>query len=135
MPRVAVLGLVTGSLAACAFAPPALAARHLLGHSRAGRPIYAYETGNRDGNKVLVDDSEGSIMLERAFARLVHLPLARLTDYPGSVTTWENHRFAQATAFVVELPPGSLTPADVGRYARAVLAVAGNRSASLGAVR
>jgi protein MpaA len=71
----------------------------------------------------LVDDSEGSVPLERKFARLVGLPLLPLTDYPGSATAWETHRLAGATAFVVELPAGPLPPAAVSRYARAVIAV------------
>ena len=72
----------------------------------------------------VVDDSQGSVALERRFARLVGLPLARLRDYPGSVASWENHTPPGATAFVVELPAGSLSTAQAIRYARAVLAVA-----------
>jgi protein MpaA len=71
----------------------------------------------------VVDDSQGSVALERRFARLVGLPLARLTDYPGSVASWENHVLAGSTAFVVELHAGSLTAAQALRYARAVLAI------------
>jgi protein MpaA len=73
----------------------------------------------------VVDDSQGSVALERRFARLVGLPLARLTDYPGSVAGWENHLLLPAsTAFVVELPAGTLSPVAARRYSRAVLAVA-----------
>jgi protein MpaA len=71
----------------------------------------------------LVDDSQGSRRLEHAFGRLVGLPLRRLTDYPGSITNWANHRFPRSTAFVTELPPGSLSHARALRYARAILAV------------
>ena len=71
----------------------------------------------------VVDDSQGSGALERRFARLVGLPLARLTDYPGSVASWENHTLRGTTAFVVELPAGALSSAEARRYARAVLAV------------
>jgi hypothetical protein len=53
------------------------------------------------------------------------LPLARLTREPGSVVGWENHRDPGSTAFVVELPAGSLAPSSVTRFTRAVLAVAG----------
>ena len=72
----------------------------------------------------VVDDSQGSRVLERKFARLVGLPVASLTDYPGSVASWENHRLPGTTAFVTELPAGSLTTAQAARYARAVLAIA-----------
>jgi hypothetical protein len=71
----------------------------------------------------LVDESGGSLAVERRFAVLVGLPLVRLTREPGSVIGWENHSFPGATAFAVELPPGSLTAAAVRRYARAVVAV------------
>jgi protein MpaA len=72
----------------------------------------------------VVDDSEASRALERRFARLVGLPAVPLTDYPGSVASWENHHFPGSTAFVTELPVGSLTSEQAARYARAVLAVA-----------
>jgi protein MpaA len=71
----------------------------------------------------VVDDSQGSVRLERRFARLVGLPLARLADEPGSVTNWENHALAGSTAFAVELRAGSLSPALARRYARAVVAI------------
>jgi protein MpaA len=68
----------------------------------------------------LVDDSSGNQALERRFARAAGLRLAPLTREPGSAVTWETHRFPHASAFVVELPPGTLTPAAVARIARAV---------------
>ena len=71
----------------------------------------------------VVDDSQGSVPLERRFAHLVGLPLLPLTDYPGSVTSWEDHHFRGATAFVVELPAGPLLSTQVSRYVRAVFAV------------
>jgi len=71
----------------------------------------------------LVDDSQGSRRLERTFGRLVGLPVRRLTDYPGSITNWANHRFPGSTAFVTELPPGPLTRLGALRYARAILAI------------
>jgi protein MpaA len=71
----------------------------------------------------LVDSSQGSRSLERSFARLVGLPLRPLTDYPGSITNWENHHFRRSTAFVTELPAGTLTHARATRYAHAILAL------------
>jgi protein MpaA len=72
----------------------------------------------------LVDLSGGNAAVERSFARLVHLPPVQLTRYPGSVAGWQNHRFPGTTSFVVELPRGRLRPADVERYADAILRLA-----------
>ena len=72
----------------------------------------------------LVDLSGGNATLEWRFARLVGLPRVRLPRYPGSVATWQNHRFPFTTAFVVELPTGALSPAAAGQYADAVVTVA-----------
>lgn len=71
----------------------------------------------------VVDESGGNLAVERRFARLVGLRLVRLTREPGSVVGWENHSLPGTTAFVVELPAGRLSPAAVGRFARAALAV------------
>ena len=72
----------------------------------------------------LVDESGGSVAVERRFARLVRLPLRRIPHPPGSVTSWQNSRFPGTTAFVVELPAGPLPARAATRYTRAVLAVA-----------
>ena len=74
-------------------------------------------------HKDVVDESGGSLAVERRFAALVGRPLARLTREPGSVVGWENHTLPAATAFVVELPAGSLPATAVSRYANAVVAV------------
>ncbi len=66
----------------------------------------------------VVDESGGRLAVERRFAHAARLPLRRLTRYPGSVASWEDHRLPGATAFVVELPRVVHSP---GRYARAVL--------------
>lgn len=71
----------------------------------------------------LVDESGGTLAVEQRFAALVGLPLARLTRFPGSAVGWENHTQPGTTAFVVELPAGSLPAASVRRYAHAVVAV------------
>jgi protein MpaA len=71
----------------------------------------------------LVDDSQGSRRLERTFGHLIGLPLRRLTDYPGSITNWESHRFPHSTAFVTELPAGPLTHAQATHFAHAILAI------------
>ena len=72
----------------------------------------------------LVDDSTGNRALERRFASAAGLRLAPLAREPGSAVSWESHRFPLASAFVVELPPGTLAAASTARLARAVDAVA-----------
>jgi murein peptide amidase A len=75
-------------------------------------------------SETAVDSSGGSTAIEARFARRVALPLRRLIRYPGSATTWQTHRFPKSTAFVVELPPGTLSANAARAYARAVLALA-----------
>jgi len=72
----------------------------------------------------LVDESGGNAAVEQRYARLVGLPLRRLTRYPGSAVGWENHSLPGSTAFVVELHNGTLTPREAERYARSILEVA-----------
>jgi protein MpaA len=72
----------------------------------------------------LVDDSTGNRALERRFAGAAGLRLAPLAREPGSAVTWETHRFPHASAFVVELPSGTLAASAAARLARAVDAVA-----------
>ncbi|HEY5478893.1 MAG TPA: M14 family zinc carboxypeptidase [Gaiellaceae bacterium] len=64
-----------------------------------------------------------SLALERKFARLAGLGLARLPAYPGSATSWKRHLLPESAAFVAELPGGRLGERKVDRYARAVLTV------------
>jgi protein MpaA len=73
----------------------------------------------------VTDQSGGDVALERRFAALSGLPLRRLPRYHGSAVTWENHRLPGSTAFVVELPAGPPSGAQLGRYVRAVRTVAG----------
>lgn len=72
----------------------------------------------------VVDESGGSVTVERRFSRLARLRLARLVREPGSAVGWENHVLPRSTAFVVELPAGSLTHSAAHRYAAAVVSVA-----------
>ena len=61
----------------------------------------------------------------RRYARAVGLPWGRLPGtYPGSISTWQNHAFPRAAAFVVELAAGPLTRPEVGRHVRAVIGAA-----------
>lgn len=52
----------------------------------------------------VVDESGGSVAVEQRFAFLLGEPLRRLTRYPGSAASWENHLLPGSSAFVVELP-------------------------------
>jgi len=70
----------------------------------------------------VVDESGGSLAIERRFATATGMRLARLTREPGSVVGWENHRHS-GTAFVVELPAGALSSTAAVRYARAIVSV------------
>jgi protein MpaA len=70
----------------------------------------------------LVDESGGSLSLERQFSTLVRLPLRRLPRYPGGATDWQNARFPGTTAFVVELPHGTPGQRVSRRFANAVAA-------------
>lgn len=72
----------------------------------------------------LVDRSGGNVAIERGYARIVGLPLRKLSRYPGSAVGWENHRFAGSTAFVVELPSGRLTPGEVERFSDGIRTLA-----------
>jgi protein MpaA len=72
----------------------------------------------------VVDESGGSLAVERRFARLAGLPLRRLTRYPGSAASWQDHRFKNTSAFVVELPGGDPAPALQRRWTSAALKVA-----------
>ena len=70
----------------------------------------------------LVDDSQGPRAAERRYASLTGMREAPLTDYPGSAVGWEDATIGP-TAFVVELPAGPLSPADVRRHVAAVHAL------------
>jgi protein MpaA len=71
----------------------------------------------------VVDSSQGPVTAERRYAVATGLSLQRLTDYPGSAVGFEDHMFGP-TAFVVELPAGTLTTTQALRHASTVLAIA-----------
>ena len=73
----------------------------------------------------VVDESGGSLAIERSYAEDVGLPLRRLPRYHGSAASWQNARLPGSTAFVVELPGGPLGATAVARQRDAVLALAG----------
>jgi protein MpaA len=69
----------------------------------------------------VVDLSGGNPDVERDYATLVGLPAYELGRYPGSAPGWENATFPGTTAFVVELPAGTLSHASIRRNIEAVL--------------
>lgn len=66
----------------------------------------------------------GSSALARRYARAARLPLVHLGARPGSLSLWTNARMRAGSSFVVELPGGRLSRADVRRQVTAVLTVA-----------
>jgi N-acetylmuramoyl-L-alanine amidase len=72
----------------------------------------------------MVVRSTGDPKLERLYSARSGLPRRSLPRYHGTAVSWQNHSFAGDTAFVVELPGGTLAPAGVRRHTRAVLALA-----------
>jgi Penicillin-insensitive murein endopeptidase/Zinc carboxypeptidase len=74
----------------------------------------------------LVRASGPSVPIARRYARLVGMRFARLPRPPGSATAWQHGALPTSRAFVVELAPGELGIRDAGRYARAVLLLAGH---------
>jgi protein MpaA len=68
----------------------------------------------------VVDESGGSVGVERRFADQVGMRFARLPRYPGSAASWQDHTFPGTTAFVVELHGGALSQTEVQRFVEAV---------------
>jgi protein MpaA len=72
----------------------------------------------------LVRATGRSVATARAYARLVRMRFRRLPSPPGGATKWQARRVRSGSAFVVELPAGSLSAAAVRRHARAVATLA-----------
>jgi N-acetylmuramoyl-L-alanine amidase len=72
----------------------------------------------------IVVEADGDAALERLYARRSGLARKSLPPYHGTATSWQNQEFEDDSAFVVELPGGSLDAADARRHSRAVLALA-----------
>jgi murein peptide amidase A len=62
-----------------------------------------------------------SIPPARRFARAAGMPFRSLRWPNGTAPNWQNHRFATAASFVVELPPGPLRAPLAKRLRTAVL--------------
>jgi protein MpaA len=60
----------------------------------------------------------------RRYAKAAGMRLYHHHWLPGTAANWQNHHLPGTAAFTVELPAGSLTPAQLRRQTRAVLALA-----------
>jgi len=65
-----------------------------------------------------------SIPAARRYAGLAGVPFRALAWPGGTATNWQNHLRPRETSFVVELPPGPLTPLAARPYAQALLRLA-----------
>jgi hypothetical protein len=65
-----------------------------------------------------------SIPAARRYARLAGVRFRALPWPSGSASNWQNHLDPHAASFVVELPPGPLTPIGARPYAKALLRLA-----------
>jgi protein MpaA len=63
----------------------------------------------------------------RRFARAVGLPFHRLRWLSGTAPNWQNHRFAGASSFVVELPRGPVARRTAAHHAAAIKRIGGER--------
>jgi N-acetylmuramoyl-L-alanine amidase len=72
----------------------------------------------------MVVKSTGDPALERLYSRRSGLPRRRLPRYHGTAVSWQNTSFRGDTSFVVELPGGPPSAAEVRRHAGAALALA-----------
>ena len=64
-----------------------------------------------------------SVRAARRYARLAGEPFRALRWPNGTAANWQNERFPGSSAFVVELPPGSLSERAAERHVRAILAL------------
>ena len=65
-----------------------------------------------------------SLAAGRRYARLASVPFRALAWPGGTASNWQNHLRPPETSFVVELPPGPLTPLAARPYAQALLRLA-----------
>jgi len=65
-----------------------------------------------------------SVRAGRLLAALAQVPFRRLPWPAGTAPNWQNHRFPGASSFVVELPPGPLSPDLHSRLNDAIIRIA-----------
>jgi murein peptide amidase A len=71
----------------------------------------------------LVDMAGGDRGIARRYAELAGLKAACLSFLPGTASLWSNHTFPGTTAFVIELPAGSVSSAALRRHLQALRGV------------
>jgi protein MpaA len=99
--------------------PESRAARRLVRDVRPDITVWYHE------HLCAVDKSKGaSLRIVRRYAHLVGLPARRIRGLHGIATGWQNRRFANSNAFVVELCGGRLASRAVRSHARAVRRIA-----------
>lgn len=74
----------------------------------------------------LVRATGASVHVARRYARLAGMRFRPLPRPPGAATEWQHCALPGTRAFVVELRPGGLGIREAGRYARAMLQLAGS---------
>jgi protein MpaA len=97
--------------------PETRAAEALIRRIRPDVTIWFHQHENR------VRAWNGSRAAARRVARLAGMRYATVRWPHGAATAWQNTRLHE-TSFTVELPAGSLAPAQLAKLARAVLALA-----------
>jgi hypothetical protein len=65
-----------------------------------------------------------SVATARRFAALAHYPYRSIPWPHGTATNWQNHRFPGTASFVVELPPGPVSPVQAALWVRAIRGLA-----------
>jgi len=65
-----------------------------------------------------------SVPAGRLLAHLAEIPFRRLPWPNGTAPNWQNHRFPSTSSYVVELPPGPLSPSLRSRLNDAIVRIA-----------
>ena len=78
-----------------------------------------------DQARPLVRANGASVVVARRYARLAGMRFRPLPQKSGSAGAWQQPTLPGTRSFVVDLPPGALGLRGAGRYARAVLELAG----------
>jgi protein MpaA len=66
----------------------------------------------------------GSVAAGRLLAKLARIPFRRLPWPAGTAPNWQNHRFPGSSSYVVELPPGPLSPSLRSQLDDAIVRIA-----------
>jgi murein peptide amidase A len=88
---------------------------------RAVRPAATIWFHQYRGSRPFVRAWGRSVPAARRFAALARMPF-RLMRWPaGTAPNWQNHRFPDASSFVVELPRAAVAPATRSRLSKALV--------------